>query len=62
MGKLTYTNALLVDVGMAPHELCLRVGAPVVFLRNLSREQGMMNGTRGIILSLRAHSVQTIAF
>ena len=51
----------LAAYGMAPHELRLRVGAPIVFLRNLNREQGMMNGTRGIILALRKYTVQAIA-
>jgi ATP-dependent DNA helicase PIF1 len=48
----------LTPSGMAPHQLTLRVGSPVVFLRNLNREQGMMNGTRAIILALRPWSVQ----
>ena len=48
----------LTPSGMAPHQLTLRVGAPVVFLRNLNRDQGMMNGTRGVILALRPWSVQ----
>jgi hypothetical protein len=48
----------LTPSGMAPHQLTLRVGAPVVFLRNLNRDQGMMNGTRGILLALRPWSVQ----
>jgi ATP-dependent DNA helicase PIF1 len=48
----------LTPSGMPPPQLTLRVGAPVVFLRNLNRDQGMMNGTRGVILALRPWSVQ----
>jgi hypothetical protein len=41
----------LLPSGLPPHKLVLKVGAPVVFIRNLNREQGIMNGTRGVIQS-----------
>ena len=41
----------LLPSGLPPHQLVLKVGAPVVFIRNLNREQGIMNGTRGVIQS-----------
>ena len=62
LNALVKGHHLLNAKGMAPHELRLRVGAPVVFLRNLNREQGMMNGTRGIILAVRKYTVQVKAF
>lgn len=35
--------------GLPPHQLTLKKGAPVVFLRNMNRKLGVMNGTRGVI-------------
>lgn len=35
--------------GLPPHRLTLKKGAPVVFLRNMNRKLGVMNGTRGVI-------------
>ena len=32
--------------GIPPHELALKVGMPIVLLRNLSPAQGLCNGTR----------------
>ena len=41
----------LLPSGLPPHKLVLKVGAPIVFIRNLNRDQGIMNGTRGVIQS-----------
>ena len=41
----------LLPSGLPPHKLVLKVDAPLVFIRNLNREQGIMNGTRGVIQS-----------
>ena len=45
----TYPLEFLHDqtpTSMPPHKLCLKVGAVVVILRNLSLQQGLCNGTR----------------
>ena len=39
----------LTPSGLPPHKLLLKVGAPVVFIRNISRKNGMMNGTRAMV-------------
>ena len=44
--------------GMPPHKLVLKEGAPVVFLRNMSRSNGIMNGTRAIVTKCYLHRVQ----
>lgn len=44
--------------GMPPHKLRLKVGAPIILLRNLNPQDGMANGTRCIIEALREHSIQ----
>ncbi|EPS63874.1 hypothetical protein M569_10907 [Genlisea aurea] len=43
--------------GMSPHRLVLRVGVPITFTRNLSRVEGVNNGTRGIVAALHEHRV-----
>ena len=50
----------LLPSGLPPHKLVLKVGAPVVFIRNLNREQGIMNGTRGVIQSCPREIAQHI--
>ena len=48
----------LLPSGMPPHQLKLKVGAPVVFIRNISKDQGIMNGTRGIVVSCMRYRIQ----
>jgi ATP-dependent DNA helicase PIF1 len=38
--------------GMPPHRLALKVGVPVILLRNFDATSGLCNGTRLIILRL----------
>jgi hypothetical protein len=44
--------------GMPPHSLELKVGYPVMLLRNLAPEKGLCNGTRLVITKLRPHVVE----
>ena len=43
---------------MPPHSLTLKVGFPVMLLRNIAPEKGLCNGTRLIVTKLRAHVVE----
>ena len=57
----TYPTEFLNELcphGLSTHRLTLKQGAPVIFIRNLSRMCGMMNGTRGVVESLHRHSLQ----
>ena len=49
---------ILNPCGMPPHKLVLKEGAPVVFIRNMSRSDGIMNGTRAIVTKCCTHRVQ----
>lgn len=40
-----FLNTLTVS-GMPPHKLQLKVGSPIMLLRNINGEQGLCNGTR----------------
>lgn len=43
---------------LPPSILTLKVGVPVMLLRNLLPEQGLCNGTRMVVTSLRAHCLE----
>ncbi|XP_048626856.1 ATP-dependent DNA helicase PIF1-like [Brassica napus] len=43
-----YLNSLEFS-GLPNHRLCLKVGAPVMMLRNLNQDQGLCNGTRMVV-------------
>jgi ATP-dependent DNA helicase PIF1 len=49
---------ILNPCGMPSHKLVLKEGAPVVFIRNMSRKEGIMNGTRAIVTKCCLHRVQ----
>ena len=38
---------------LLPALLCLKVGSPVILLRNLDLEKGLCNGTRIVVLNMR---------
>ncbi|KAJ0245574.1 hypothetical protein HA466_0180240 [Hirschfeldia incana] len=46
-----YLNSLEFP-GLPNHRLCLKVGAPVMMLRNLNQDHGLCNGTRMIVSRL----------
>nr|GEX32834.1 DNA helicase [Tanacetum cinerariifolium] len=53
--ELLYPNEYLNSLnfaGLPPHRLELKVGAPIILLRNLNLENGLCNGTRMIITQL----------
>ena len=39
--------------GLPPALLCLKVGCPVILLRNLDLEEELCNGTRMVVLNVR---------
>ena len=39
--------------GLPPALLCLKVGCPVILLRNLDPGEGLCNGTRMAVLNMR---------
>ncbi|XP_048619512.1 ATP-dependent DNA helicase pif1-like [Brassica napus] len=46
-----YLNSLEFQ-GLPPHKLCVKVGAPVMMLRNLDQYNGLCNGTRMVVSRL----------
>lgn len=44
--------------GLPPHELQLKVGMPIILLRNLCPAAGLANGTRLIVTQLGKYSIQ----
>jgi ATP-dependent DNA helicase PIF1 len=58
---LSFPNEFLNSVeygGIPPHELKLKVGVPIMMLRNLNPEKGLCNGTRLICTSLTRYTIQ----
>ena len=54
-GKKPYSTDLLnllCPSGVAPHKLVLKIGSPIMLLRNLNKRRGACNGTRLIIREL----------
>ena len=47
----------LTPSGTPPHRLVLKVGAPIILLRNLSPAEGLCNGTRLIVRGLQQHVI-----
>ena len=39
--------------GLPPTLLCLKVGSPVILLRNLDPREGLCNGTKMVVLNVR---------
>ena len=47
----------LTPSGTPPHKLVLKVGAPIMLLRNISPTEGLCNGTRLIVRQLQQHVI-----
>lgn len=52
-----YLNTLSFS-GMPPHELILKIGAPIMLLRNLNLGGGLCNGTRMIVTQIYTRLIQ----
>ena len=52
-----YLNTLSFS-GMPPHELILKIGAPIMLLRNLNLGGGLCNGTRMIVTQIFTRLIQ----
>ena len=46
--------------GMPPHELFLKIGTPIMLLRNLNPAQGLCNGTRMVVTRLHDHVIEAV--
>lgn len=60
-GDLTYAEEYLNSlefVGLPTHQLKLKVGAPIILMRNLNQSKGLCNGTRMIITRLAKQVIQ----
>ena len=51
-----FLNSLVLS-GMAPHRLLLKVGCPLILVRNLQPAQGLCNGTRLRCVALERYSL-----
>ncbi|KAJ1284410.1 hypothetical protein BS78_03G202000 [Paspalum vaginatum] len=56
---IEYLNTLNAN-NYPPHKLVLKVGVPIMLLRNLNQSLGLCNGTRLIITNLRDNVLKTI--
>ena len=57
----TYTTEFLNSIrgsGMSSHEIRLKVGTPIMLLRNIDRAIGLCNGTRLIVSRLSDHVIE----
>ncbi|POM80919.1 Helitron helicase-like protein [Phytophthora palmivora] len=44
--------------GIPPHRIVLKVGTPIIMIRNLNSDAGLCNGTRLRVVSLRERSIE----
>jgi hypothetical protein len=57
MFPVEFLNSLNIS-GMPEHLLRLKIGVPVMLIRNLNPRNGLSNGTRMIIVGLNEHSIE----
>jgi len=50
----------LTPQGFPPHKLCLKVGSPIMLMRNLNKAMGLANGTRLIVNDLRPSTIKAV--
>nr|GEZ78541.1 DNA helicase [Tanacetum cinerariifolium] len=61
--ELLYPNKYLNSLkfaGLPPHKLELKVGAPIILLRNLNLTGGLCNGTRMIVTQLLSKVIEAL--
>ncbi|CAO3654617.1 unnamed protein product [Mucor hiemalis] len=57
IAPVEYLNS--VETGsLPPHKLILKIGVPIMILRNINPKQGLCNGTRLIVKSLLPHIIE----
>ena len=54
---IEFLNSLTIG-GLPPHKLSLKVGSPIILLRNLNPSNGLCNGTRLICCSFQKHIIE----
>ena len=54
-----FLNGLEIS-GMPPHKLLLKLGVPIILLRNLDADHGLCNGTRLKVLAMSRHLVKVV--
>jgi ATP-dependent DNA helicase PIF1 len=52
-----YLNSISVN-GIPPHRLLLKIGAPIMLLRNINPKEGLCNGTRLILMAKHGEMLQ----
>nr|GEX02196.1 DNA helicase [Tanacetum cinerariifolium] len=57
---MEYLNTITF-LGFPPHELQLKVGSPIMLLRNVNLSGGLCNGTRMIVISLMSRSCMAMS-
>lgn len=55
-----YTPKFLNSIRLSGHHLKLKVGAPIMLLRNIDKSIGLCNGTRFIVSRLGKHVIEAI--
>ncbi|CAB5127102.1 unnamed protein product [Rhizophagus irregularis] len=54
---IEFLNSLTIG-GLPPHKLSLKIGSPIILLRNLNPSDGLCNGTRLICHSFQKHVIE----
>jgi ATP-dependent DNA helicase PIF1 len=54
---MEFLNSLTIG-GLLPHKLSLKIGSPIILLRNLNPSDGLCNGTRLICCSFQKHVIE----